>query len=290
MQIVSGMYYSCGVTLEQSVVCWGRLQSDMPVSGLYSQITGGKHYACGIMTNGHLNCWGTVNAMVQREIPTESYMQAHDVERFVQVSCEDSHCCALDDKGHAHCWGEKQIWGATVTPQEAIAVVEAEAFPGMDEAMEAADFYGFSEEEGAQQAPDSDSLTNIVFKQISVGHQFTCAIRYDNSDLVCWGHIDKLQYGASLANAEGHLRVEGPFKQVSTGVLGVCALYEDGSKPVLCMGPAKSTMSGKYNIEYDQISVGTTMVCGVNMDNSQLECGGMNAMFKKATPHGLEIA
>jgi hypothetical protein len=98
VQIVSGMYYSCGVTLEQSVMCWGRLP-DVPISGLYSQITGGKHYACGVMTDGRLNCWGLINAGVKREIPTEAYMEAHNIERFVQVSCEDNHCCALDDKG-----------------------------------------------------------------------------------------------------------------------------------------------------------------------------------------------
>lgn len=176
-----------------------------------------------------------------------------------------------------------------VTPREGIAVVEQDAFPGADETAEAADFYGFSEDEETQRGGggSGDALDNIVFKQITSGYQFTCGIRYDNGDLVCWGHVDKLQFGSSQG---GHLTVEGPFRQVSAGVLGACALYEDGSKPVLCMGAAKSTMSGKYNIEYDQISVSTTMVCGVNMDNSQIECAGMNLNMKAATPHGLEIA
>jgi hypothetical protein len=178
------------------------------------------------------------------------------------------------------------VWGAMVTPREGIVSVEQEAVPGSDETMEAADFYGFSDEEDLQRS-NNDALENIAFKQISAGYQFNCGIRYDNGDLVCWGHVDKLLYGSSSG---GHLTMEGPFKQVSAGVLGACALYEDGAKPALCMGAAKSTMSGRYSVEYDQIAVSSTMICGINIDNSQLECGGMNTNMRAATPHGLEIA
>lgn len=150
------------------------------------------------------------------------------------------------------------------------------------------DFYGFNEEENIINANihEENLLINIEFKQISIGYKFSCGIRYDNGNLLCWGFIDGLLYGSSKNE---YLTIDGPFKQVSAGTLGVCAIYEDGIKPILCLGPAKSIMSN-YHIEFDQISVRTTMICGVNMDNSQLECSNMNKNIAAATPPNLEIA
>ena len=285
MQVVSGMYYSCGITLEQSVHCWGRLP-EQTIDGLYSQITGGKHFACGVLTDGKINCWGFVNDAIKAHMPTPAFMAEHDLSRFVQVSCEDTHCCALDDKGHARCWGEELMYGSMKTPRERTDSAEALASP--EEGSDSADFYGFQEEAAAAASSRlrDDALTNVVFKQISVGYQFSCGIRYGNGDLLCWGHVDSLRIGSSGSE---HLVIKGPFKQVAAGVLGACALYEDGTQPALCLGAAKFTMT-KYAVEYDQIGVSTTMICGVNMDNSQLECSGWNRNIAAATPHGLEIA
>lgn len=285
VQIISAMYFSCGINLDQSVHCWGRLP-DQHISGLYTQITGGKHYACGVLTDGNINCWGHLAGAIGRDIPSPDFMRNNNINKFVQVSCEDTHCCALDDNGHAFCWGEELVFGAMRTPEElANGSMEHEVAP--DEGTDNADFYGFNEEESLPSSGGvNGDVAKIVLKQISVGYRFTCGIRYDNSNLLCWGHLDSLQYGAS---ASEYLTFEGPFRQVASGVLGFCAIYEDGTKPVLCLGAAKSTMR-KYAVEYDQIDVGTTMICGVNMDNSQLECSGVTRNIAAAMPPGLEVA
>ena len=50
------MYFSCGITLDQVVLCWGRVNE--AVEGLYSQITAAKHFGCGVLTDGRVQCWG----------------------------------------------------------------------------------------------------------------------------------------------------------------------------------------------------------------------------------------
>lgn len=58
VQIVCGIHFACGVTLDQRVLCWGQgVPSE--IKGLYSQISAGTNFACGVMTDGHVNCWGT---------------------------------------------------------------------------------------------------------------------------------------------------------------------------------------------------------------------------------------
>merc|ERR1719421_931647 len=116
-------------------------------------------------------------------------MEEHEIARFVQVSCNDVHCCALDEKGHPTCWGEEDVYGAKVPPREQTVLADA----GGDSAQvgEGEAFYGFNEVEGgAESLPDT--AMKVPFKQISVGPSTTCGIRYDTSDLMCWGNLESL--------------------------------------------------------------------------------------------------
>ena len=62
MQLATGHSFSCGITVEQLVYCWGGFDGEMTgqVPGMYVQINadGGGRYACGVMTDGNINCWG----------------------------------------------------------------------------------------------------------------------------------------------------------------------------------------------------------------------------------------
>lgn len=90
VQIVAGQFFSCGITVEQNVLCWGRIDTK-EVPGLFTQITAAQFYACGVMTDGRISCWGS--SPIVAHVPSDPNIN------FVQVSCSEYHCCALDDKG-----------------------------------------------------------------------------------------------------------------------------------------------------------------------------------------------
>ena len=58
MQLVAGMDFTCGMTPEQTVFCWGRISGYLP--GLFEQITasGFSNTVCGVLTDGKIYCFG----------------------------------------------------------------------------------------------------------------------------------------------------------------------------------------------------------------------------------------
>ena len=59
VQIVGAHDFTCGITLDQTVFCWGDRVSGF-IPGLYEQITAASYgnVACGVLTDGSINCWG----------------------------------------------------------------------------------------------------------------------------------------------------------------------------------------------------------------------------------------
>lgn len=69
-----------------------------------------------------------------------------------------------------------------------------------------------------------ESLSKIQLRQISVGERFSCGITLLGSHLRCWG--DTRKDHSSLERGLGQLPIysPGPFRQVSVGPQGVCAI------------------------------------------------------------------
>ena len=319
VQVVTGQEYGCGITLDQTVTCWGSFE-DIKVAGMYNQIVGADHYGCGIMSDHHINCWGHVPSSWPKE-----------KENMVQISCSADHCCALDDKGVPTCWGSGPSKGPGsyhVRPP----VVDRE----VDESAEEEEEDGYDDVE-----EDMSDTVNVQFKQISVGSEFSCGITFSD-DVQCWGR--KQHYGGIPHKAKG------PFKQISVGGAGVCALYgdveadsdekdgeaeereaakeaaegmedvyhdEEGGQegdessresPVLTGTSTQGPKSNSYvcwgrkaealtlevlpaHEEWDQISVHTHSICAVTM-NSELRCGGQygGAKHEYQIPENLVVA
>ena len=150
-------------------------------------------------------------------------------------------------------------------------------------------------------------MERLQFKQISVGEGFSCGIVLQEEfanltavvhegDLVCWG-------GHRKHSSMPH-HIIGPFKQVSVGTIGVCAIYIGGEDRDLdsrrkgTEGPAPHTMKCwgfitnfvfPKDAAWDQVSVGSLSVCGVTM-MSELECWGTGMHDVKKMPRDIEIA
>lgn len=150
---------------------------------------------------------------------------------------------------------------------------------------------------------DSKDFEKLKFKQISVGFQYSCGITLEFDDLQCWG-----EHNSNIIKGYPKF-IKGPFRQVSVGGLGLCVIRtekiietndldasnsisnqqvllekssvsrilsdnENKSNRVECWGKAKKIMPAhSNNFEWDQISVGDGIICGVTMD-SELKCWG----------------
>mmetsp|Transcript_28695 Transcript_28695/g.27492 ORF Transcript_28695/g.27492 Transcript_28695/m.27492 type:complete len:319 (-) Transcript_28695:52-1008(-) len=120
IQLASGISFTCGITLEQTVLCWGNVRNGGRVPGLFTQITASELYACGVRTDGSVLCWGHSHVLKDTPKPKDKdrdgFRGVGGVRKFVQVSCSTHHCCALDTNAHAHCWGYGLAFGEMLPP------------------------------------------------------------------------------------------------------------------------------------------------------------------------------
>lgn len=287
VQVITGEHYGCGLLLDQTVRCWGAFK-DVEVKGLFSQIVGTDDYGCGIMTDETIQCFGHL----PRFRPTDSKIG------FVQIACSKQHCCALDKLGVPTCWSEddEKIKANYFLrpPKHTRELTESEK-----DAMEAEEEDGYDEENDL-------SGDNVQFKQISVSGQYSCGITFDDA-LQCWGHPKSF-------GIQSMLKHEGPFKTVSVGESGVCAIHSDtdadseeeeevnengeikvrSHKPnsIKCWGSGASRLLAAHAPElgdhdWDQVRVRKSSICGVTMQ-SEIKC--MGTMHKIVIPDDLIVA
>jgi len=221
---------------------------------------------------------------------------------------------------YPHCWGENAGRKEAEPPQITYSqYLTAANGPGVDmsilqldlDAREAlkrqmrANDEDFESDPNAK-SPDSgnpdEAVAKVQFRQISVGEGQSCGITLLGAHLLCWGGTSKRV-----------LQSPGPYRQVSVGMVGVCAITGvpeegDANQPATpvppaaagrkgrklssqnrvrtreadklhCWGAADSIVyySGDNHAEtyhWDQVVVGATSVCAVTMD-SELSCWGV---------------
>lgn len=100
--ITAGADFVCGITLNQTVLCWGgsaEVRKTNPSLKMNSVFAGGSH-ACGIGIDGLVTCWGE-NESGQTAVP------AHQESEFASLALGMNHSCGLrnDDNSTVVCWG-----------------------------------------------------------------------------------------------------------------------------------------------------------------------------------------
>lgn len=270
-----------------------------------------------MLIDGSLNCWGESPLHPLLHSSSSPHLSLcisgfYDVRlrppvvsgrRFLQISCSENHCCAIDDKGAALpsppssslilpsplpgyplCWGEKSpdhIDPPLITYKEFLQSKENSGWLVREEKEE------FEEEEeaggkaaGGEGAGKEDELSYMQFRQLAVGETLSCGISLLGSHLFCWGS-ERVFYNSGLPR-----QARGPWRQVSVGSSGVCAIRgeaegeektgESDWQPdsLQCWGMAKGLIPTDRFPAWDQISVGSSFVCGVSME-SEVECGGV---------------
>lgn len=98
LRLDAGDDYTCGITSERSIRCWGRSnhgQTDPP-KGNYGDIATGSTHACGITAAGSIRCWGRNN---------HDQTDAPGGTNWNLAAAGGSHSCAVNEDGKVSCWG-----------------------------------------------------------------------------------------------------------------------------------------------------------------------------------------
>lgn len=187
------------------------------------------------------------------------------------ISCGSYHTCALSSENIAFCWG-RDDYGQLGTCKGADSSVPNQ-------------ICGLS----------SDKSERIVlapqFKQISAGHQHTCAVAVDGSGW-CWGSDTNGQLGTGekVGVHRSSLIPLGIWRQISAGGQHSCGIQHDGS--AWCwgsdeygqLGSLQTTLPGsiarspqklRMNSNWLQLSCGYRHTCGIRGDGD-LWCWGDN--------------
>ena len=128
-QISAGRYFTCALTVNNAVYCWGAnnvgqlgngstVDSAVPTqvvglgSGVSSIKTGDSH-SCAIMNTGELRCWGWCDSGRLGNGGTSNSTTPVSVIGFsnntAQVSVGTTHTCALTTSGSVYCWGVNNV-------------------------------------------------------------------------------------------------------------------------------------------------------------------------------------
>ena len=62
VQVVAGQSFSCGIDIDQSVICWGGKIVTKNPPGLFKQLSADSsaQFACGILIDNSISCWGMI--------------------------------------------------------------------------------------------------------------------------------------------------------------------------------------------------------------------------------------
>ena len=176
-QISSGGFFTCALTLQNKVFCWGvnwygQLGNAIPtntnsatpveIMGLsdIQKISLGASHGCGLNSQGQVFCWGS-NSSGQHGIgsitatPPTTVIPVAGLSGVKQLTSGGTHTCALTAQNKVVCWGSNSFGqignNSTTTALSPVEVI---------------------------------GLTNI--KQISAGGSNTCAIN-NQDNVLCWG-------------------------------------------------------------------------------------------------------
>lgn len=267
--------FSCGVTTQGVVYCWGgnlngtlgdgtRIDRSVPTkiatNEIFTSVSANSDHACGVTINGKIYCWGNGTGgqfgdgvKIVRLTPVPALGDLI----FTSVSTGVYHTCALTIDSKAYCWGENSIYGrlgdGTVTVDSTTPVPVS---GGHD------------------------------FVSLSAGMDHTCGITAVGI-LYCWGGNNYGQLGdgtrvfsaVPIAVARGLI-----FTSVSSASFYTCGVTITGA--VYCWGmpgfgqfPAwfesNTPILVSGNLSFFSISSGSGHICGI-ATNKMAYCWGKN--------------
>jgi alpha-tubulin suppressor-like RCC1 family protein len=273
LQVSTGYYFSCGITLGGVLKCWGSnfygqigdgtlIDRPLPVTidaGVsYKYISAGQFTACGITSTNVLKCWG-YNSYRQVGDGTNTNRTSPVIINagisYKKVELDSYHTCGITTADVLHCWGSNaagELGDGTLIDRSTPVIAD----------------------------------TGVSYKDVTLGPEYTCGIT--NTDaLKCWGanYYGQLGDGTDTDSLIPITVDPGvSYKKVTMGEYHTCGLTTMGA--VKCWGANWSYQFGDgtdvdsffpinvdAGVNYLSISAGDDMTCGVT-DSNVMKCWG----------------
>jgi alpha-tubulin suppressor-like RCC1 family protein len=276
----SAYYHTCAINSTGRAYCWGQddygklgngagagvslVPSVVSSTVVFKEISAEFHHTCAIRANdSRIMCWGRaaengVGTGLDYQVPT----LINNPSAFTHVSAGYSHSCAIRaNDSRILCWGL-----------------------GTDGALG----------DGSTGDHASPVLINstAAFKAVAANHFLSCAIRSNDSRVLCWGRNIKGGVGdGTIMNRTSPVLINSTeaYSEVSVGyyfsaairardgavvVWGYC--YDgrcvDGTTSDYNPNPHLASFTGAFR----EVSVGDTQTCAIRVNDSRVFCGGWN--------------
>jgi hypothetical protein len=259
LQVSAGVYHTCALKLDRTVVCWGGngYGQATPPGGTFLQISAGGYHTCGVRDNGAVECWGHEGAGQSgyhggpylqvaaglyhtcairgsdRTVAcwgagTTNWEENHEFGQsmppadvdFADVSAGDKHTCGVEVDGNIQCWGDN-VWMKLVSPFD----LDFGQISAGGEHSCAVDLGGDAACWGMNLYGQLKVPENTTFSQVTAGGYHSCGLKTDGT-LACWGY--------NLYGQVKNTPTTGTYKQVEAGQGHVCAIRSDDQ--IVCWG------------------------------------------------------
>ena len=273
--VAVGNEYTCAIRQNDSrVLCWGQndhgqlgdgTMTDRPDPTLinstaaFASVAAGYGYTCAIqLNNSRLICWGIyyIGDSINPKL-------INDTSAFSSVSVNVRHACAIrTNDSRVMCWGDNS-WGALGD--------------------------GTTSSHGGNLALTSDTAAYAAVS--AAGDSHTCAIRANDSRILCWGlnNIGQLGDGTTsdMYNPTPITNTDA-YSSITTGYSHNCAIRANDSR-VLCWGENTNGQLGdgsitqrnnptqvNYTSNFTSVSTGSYHTCAIRTNDSSVICWGSN--------------
>ncbi|EFO79638.1 regulator of chromosome condensation RCC1 [Oscillochloris trichoides DG-6] len=270
--IAAGDAYTCALTTNSAVICWGNnefgqlgdgttIQRNTPVAvnGLSSgvvAIAAGYAHTCALTTSGGVSCWGNNESgqlgngiTIQRRTPVQVAGLSSGV---AAIAAGEYHTCALTTDGAVTCWGSNgygQLGDGTTTQRST----------------------------PVQVAGLSSGVTAIT-----AGGSHTCALTTGGA-VTCWGRNGNGQLGDGTTTQRSTpvnvLGLSSEVAAITAGDVYTCALTTGGG--VTCWGANWSGQLGDGTtderstpVDVVGLSSGVTAIAAGNDHTCAITTGG----------------
>lgn len=268
LSVYAGYEHTCGITLRDSTMCWGRNDygqlgiggtDDSPspirietLKYLSAAGSGGENHTCAITFDGDAYCWGdNVDGQLgsgDNESSDIPVLVSGGME-WAQISAGILTTCGVTTSGAAYCWGSNS--GGQIG-----AGYFGDPYPNVPTAV--------------------SGLGEGTVQSISVGEYYACALT-TGGGVKCWGKNDYGQLG--IGNYEDqHTPVDvtgltSGVVSIATGSYHTCALTSGGG--VKCWGNNYDGQLGDGKAEnYSNVPVDVT---GLSSGVETIAAGGYHS-------------
>jgi alpha-tubulin suppressor-like RCC1 family protein len=252
-QVSSGFATACAIDLADNLQCWG---ADTPLRtpppGGFRQVSVASAHACAIGNNGVAQCWGE-NTSGQATPP---------VAIFREVSAGFLHSCGIDENDAIQCWGDGNF-GQGDAPTE-----------GIYDQIAAGGFFSCGLTRTGEVScwgTMSGTVPEGTFLELDAGPLHACAIRADDSSVVCWGDD----------NAVDFTPPDGAFAKIAAGSLHTCGVRTDGE--MVCWGEGGEGQTQPPNLALSEIDPGWRHTCAID-DTADVVCWGDDSDGQATVP------